>query len=65
MKSRVELALEIFCIDSYICIKDIFINSMNNPMVEETKLADRENIGDNTVEKEMQCVKILPETKGI
>ena len=40
-------------------------NSMNNPMVEETKLADRENIGDNTVEKEMQCVKILPETKGI
>ena len=49
VKSRVELGLEIFCIDSYICIKDIFINSMNNPMVEESKPADRENLEENTV----------------
>ena len=35
---------------------------MNNSLVEETNPADKENLEENTGEKEMQAVKILLET---
>ena len=40
----VELGFDIFRVDSYVDINEIFINSRNNPLVEEAKPADRENI---------------------
>ena len=58
-KIGVELGLDIFCVDSYVGIKEIFKNSMSNPLAMEAKPADRENLEEDTVQKEMQTVKIL------
>ena len=60
-KAGVELGLDIFCVDSYVAIKEIFKNTMNSSLVEEAKPADRVNLEENTIEKEMQAVKILLE----
>ena len=51
--------MDIYCVDSYVGIKEIFENCMNNPLVEEAKPADTEYLEEKTVEKEMQAVKIL------
>ena len=60
-KAGVELGLDIFCVDSYVAIKEIFKNIMNNSLVEENSPADRENLAENTVEKEMQYIEMLLE----
>jgi hypothetical protein len=60
-KAGVELGLDIFCVDSYVAIKEIFKNTMNSSLVVEAKPADRVNLEENTIEKEMQAVEILLE----
>jgi hypothetical protein len=47
---------------SYVGPNEIFKNSMNTQLVEEAKPVDRENLEEKTDEKELQSVKILPET---
>ena len=62
VKTGIELGSDIFCVDSYVGLKEIFKNSMNKPLAVEAKPAERENLEEKTVEKEMQYVKILLET---
>ena len=63
MKTGEELGLNIFCVDSYVGIKEIYKNNMANLLVEDAKPSDIEDLEErNTVEKEMQAVKILLET---
>jgi hypothetical protein len=49
----VELGLDMFCVESYVAIKESFENTMKNSLVEEAKPADREILEWNTVEKEI------------
>ena len=63
VKTGVELGLNIFCVDSYVGIKEIYKNNMGNLLVGDAKPSDIEDPEErNTVEKEMQAVKILLET---
>jgi hypothetical protein len=58
-----ELGLNIFCVDSYVGIKEIYKNNMGTPLVEDAKPAVIEILEEKTtVEKEIQAVKILLET---
>ena len=62
VKLGIELGSDIFCVDSYVGLKEIFKNSMNKPLAVEAKPAERENLEEKTVEKELQSIKILLET---
>jgi hypothetical protein len=62
VKTGVELGSDIFCVDSYVGLREIFKNSMNKPLAVKAKPAERENLEEKTVEKEKQYVKILLET---
>ena len=62
VKIGVELGSDIFCVDSYVGLKEIFKNSMNKSLAVEAKPAERENLEEKTVEKELQSIKILLET---
>ena len=60
-KAGVKLGSDIFCVDSYVAIKEIFKNIDNNALVEKAKPADRVNFEENTVMKEIEAAKILQE----
>jgi DNA polymerase III epsilon subunit-like protein len=62
VKTGVEIGSDIFSVDSYVGLKEIFKNSMNKPLALEAKPAEREKLEEKTVEKEMQYLKILLET---
>jgi len=62
VKTGVELGSDIFCVDSYIGLKEIFKNSMNIPVTVEAKPSERDDFEEKTIEMEMQTVKILLET---
>jgi hypothetical protein len=52
-KTGIELGSDNFCVESYIGLKEILKNSMNKTLAVEAKPAERENLEENTVEKEM------------
>ena len=62
VKIGLELGSDIFCVDSYVGLKEIFKNRMNKLLAVEAKPAERENLEEKTVEKELQSIKILLET---
>ena len=62
VKAGVEFRSNIFCVDSYVGIKEIFKKNNGSPLAEDVKPADIENIEERKImDNELKAVKILLE----